>query len=554
MWLKNAQSFSWSAGMDREKYYGYYVETVKKYADNIIRIAYRPVEKGGVFADGIELESGLPVKWCFPEGKDVAISNLANQQNLLRILVALTNLTGEKKYKECAKNAILYNFARQHMYGLLEWGGHRFIDFETLEVVGIKEKKGEVHELKNCFPYYELMYEVDSKATERYIEAFWNAHVYRWGTLEINRHGYYIEKDGRLWANEFENPAAFEKARGLSFLNAGNDLMYGAGQLFIKSGKKGALIWLIRMARQYAKARDKETLLGAYQFNQAEAIATTTNDSDTSSRYGDRARRQLGEEFGDRALEGKMLLRSHAKTIYYNNAMMLLELGECLGNVGRELIEIVRTGLLAFAKYAYNSEKNEFIPMLTDGTSLEGYVFKKDGYYGKKGEVLQGYKADEEFLLSYTKAFIVTGDTELGKMVYNIASGLSLGGFGALNGNEVNSINMECDCRSGEALLAMIYLYNHFQCEEYLELAVHICENIVSKGFYNNCFVSDKSKKYANFDTMEPLAILTLCEVLSSKKECVPKYVSGEGYIHGNFKMHDGTIKTYTTHELYEEK
>lgn len=540
--------------MDREKYYSYYIETVKKYADNIISTAYRPLENGGVFADGIVLKSGEPVRWCFPEGKDVAISNLANQQNLLRVLVALTNLTGEEKYKECAKGAIQYIFDRQHMYGLLEWGGHRFIDFETLEIAGIREKKGEVHELKNCFPYYELMYEVDRKATERYIEAFWNAHVYRWGTLEINRHGYYIEKDSRLWANEFENPPAFEMARGLSFLNAGNDLMYGAGQLYMNSGKKGALIWLIRMARQYAKARDKGTLLGSYQFNQAEPIATTTNSGDTSSRYGDRAGRQLGEEFGDRALEGKMLLKSHAKTIYYHNALMLLELGGRLGNVGKELIEQVRTGLLAFAKYAYNPEKNEFIPMLTDGTSLEGYVFKKDGYYGKKGEVLKGYKADEKFLLSYTKAYIVTGDEDLGKTVYNIASGLSLGVLGTLNGKEVNHINMDCDCRSGEVLLAMIYLYRHFHCEEYLELAIHICENIVSEGFYKNCFVSDKGQKYANFDTMEPLAILTLCEELSSREGCVPEYMSGEGYIHGNFKMQDGTIKTYTTHELFEEK
>ena len=532
--------------MEREKYYERCMEVIKRYVDNIVKLGYREVGAGAIFADGIELESGLPVKWCFADGKEVEISNLANQQNLLRVLVALSNLTGEKKYKEMAQKAISYGFSRQHEYGLLQWGGHRFMDFKTLEVVGIQEKKGEVHELKNCFPFYELMYEVDKECTEKYIKAFWNAHVFKWDTLEINRHGYYVDRGNRLWAHEFQNPPAFEKAKGLSFLNAGNDLMYAAGHLVIHSGNKGALIWLIRMVRQYAKARDKNTLLGAYQFNQAQVLAATSNDKDTSSRYGDRAKRQFGEEFGDRALEGKMLLETQARTIYYNNAIILLELGKSLGNIGKELIEIVRTGLVAFARYAYDKERNVFKPLLTDGTSLEGYVLKRDG------TALECYKADEEFLLAYTRAYVVTGDCEIGNMVRNIAFGLGFGEFEFSYGKKMN-INMQCDCKSGEALLAILYLYRHFQCEEYLELAIRICDNIISRGIHKNCFVSDSGKRFAKFDCVEPLAILTLCECLLSKSNCVPTYVSGSGYIHGGYKMKDGTVVPYTTHQLYEE-
>src|SRR5690625_6100740 len=54
-------------------------------------------------------------------------------------------------------DAIRYHF--NHLVdesGLLHWGGHKFINLKTLEDVGPKEK-GYVHELKNCFPYYELM-------------------------------------------------------------------------------------------------------------------------------------------------------------------------------------------------------------------------------------------------------------------------------------------------------------------------------------------------------------------------------------------------------------
>ena len=164
----------------RDEYYVFFLETVRKYIDNIIRTSYKTADVGGIFADGIEIESGKHVRWNFPDGESVAISDIANEQNLLRTLVGLSNLTGEGCYKQYACDALRHIFSLQHSCGLLEWGGHRFIDYDTMKIVGIKEKKGDVHELKNCFPYYELMYEVDREATEKYIEAFWNAHVYRW--------------------------------------------------------------------------------------------------------------------------------------------------------------------------------------------------------------------------------------------------------------------------------------------------------------------------------------------------------------------------------------
>lgn len=74
-----------------------------------------------------------------------------------------------------------------------------------------------VHELKNHFPYYELMYEVDPAATIHYIRALWNAHVFNWSTLEISRHGSFGLKSSRLWAHEFRDAEPFRRLAGCLF-------------------------------------------------------------------------------------------------------------------------------------------------------------------------------------------------------------------------------------------------------------------------------------------------------------------------------------------------
>lgn len=130
--------------------------------------------------------------------------------------------------------------------------------------------------------------------------------------------------------------------------------------------------------------RDKATGLGVYQFTQALKRDETTDDADTHSKYGDRAQRQFGPEFGPTALEGNMMLKGRTSTIYSENALMQLQLGKDLGAEGKELLTWTTDGLKAFAKYAYNESDNTFRPMLANGKDLSNYVLPRDGYYGKK--------------------------------------------------------------------------------------------------------------------------------------------------------------------------
>jgi pectate lyase len=120
------------------------------------------------------------LKWIFPESVDfpdgrVAVwSDFAVQQNFMRILAAHTNLTGDPKYKDFAKAQYAhYSAHHQDKSGLLEWGGHRFVDLLTLSGVGMRDGLPDSpHKLKNAYPYYELMYEVNPAATAKFITAF----------------------------------------------------------------------------------------------------------------------------------------------------------------------------------------------------------------------------------------------------------------------------------------------------------------------------------------------------------------------------------------------
>ena len=88
-----------------------------------------------LLANGINVLTGEPLIWRFIDGREAVLSDFTIQQNFMRVLVSLTNLTGEPRYKAAAKDNYAYYFAHfQDEGGLLRWGGHCAIDLKTLQV------------------------------------------------------------------------------------------------------------------------------------------------------------------------------------------------------------------------------------------------------------------------------------------------------------------------------------------------------------------------------------------------------------------------------------
>ena len=514
------------------------LKAVVEFAENVLdkgrdRWGKKPTP---LFADGLNVDTLQPVRWVY-KGQEWIPSNLASQQNLFRTLSGLSNLTGEPRYKQAAKDAIAYHF--EHLRspcGLLRWGGHRFLDLQTLNTVG----ESNSHELKFNLPYYELMWEVDPAATEQYLKAFWNAHMLDWGKLDMNRHGSYGKKMGRLWDHVFEDPEPFFAGNGLTFLNCGSDLIYAGVLLYKFTGERGALEWSKRLAGQYVKARHPETGLGVYQYSKPHRRQEppATGPLPTTSNYGDRAENQFGAEFGAVACEG-YLLRS-PDSIYGHNAILQFQLAELLGEDGALLLAWTQAGLRACARHIYDPETNQMRPVWADGTDLTGHTVKRSGYYGPAGTVFRARPASGLLFWSYVLGYRLTGDGLLWETARSIARGHGLGDLGPSPGSDVR-VNLDTDHADPMALFGLLDVCRITDEPAYHNLARRIGDNLVRQRFHNGFFVASSEHVNANFNAVEPLAILALEAMLRDTPRAVPRYNGGRGFIHG---PHDGLGRT----------
>lgn len=540
-----------------------HVRNILHHARDVYRDQAAPL-----LANGFEVRGGAHLDWRFPDGGRSIISNFSCQQNLMRILHSLSALTGDRHYRNVAAGNVEFYFRHlQSEHGLLRWGGHQFVDLRTLRAVGPSEKN-HVHELKNAFPYYELMFEVDPMATRRFICGFWNAHV-SGPTLEISRHGKFDKAiDPRtLWNTaQYVRPEPYCETKGLSFLSAGNDLIYAGALLARYAGNDAAWTSARRLAAQFASARNPDTGLGAYQFSQPRQVEEARSHDETRSHFGDRAQRQLGPELETsprpaphqrRVLEATMLLESQARSIYSCNALMQLEVAARLPARSGGLLASTIDGLLAFKRHAHVAETNTFRPMLTDGTDLTDFVLLRNGYYGSAGGRLPPYPANCLYLLSYTRAYRVTGNGAIWQAVRDLALSNGMGDWGASHG--APSVNLATTLADPLAIFAVLDIYWKTSAAAYLDLARVIGNNLCERYFFRHIdgrpagyFIPSKDHVYVNVDTIEPYALLALQAAIEGRERAVPTFINAAGYTEGEYLLADGSSKTLQDRVLYE--
>ncbi len=483
-----------------------FVQAVQAFADDALkygRDTYGP-KHTPLFVDGINMETHEPVMWKSATGHAWVLSDLGNQQIFFRTLTGLSALTGDPKYKQAAVDATRYAFENLIEDGFLAWGGHMAYNASD-DVTVFAEDKSKVHELKSTYPFYELMWEIDPRTTKALIENMWNGHILDWSILDFNRHGV-PRKPGLLWRNKYKGGPVFFWGKGLTFINAGSDLVYAAAMLSKFTGDPEPLVWAKRLAHRYVETRDPKTGIGGYQFSQ---MASARCD-DVGKIRGDRAQYFFAEDFrGHHVVEGT-LFPGHGNTPEVRPQICEMLLGESLGSRGSEFIEWARQELTAWGKSAYRAKDNTFIPMLTDGTSMEGYVIKKDGYYGPKGRVLTAGKAGAIDFWTYALGYRITGDEFLWQMTRSITN--------------ANHFEESAD---PTALLGFLELYRKTKDRSYLQSAERVGDNILAAGRFR--------KGWVKFDRVEPLALLELAAAVRDRPQLVPAYNGGAGFFSATY-------------------
>lgn len=118
---------------------------VKQYVDNVLNKAsdtYHGDKPSPLLADGVDPRTGQQMEWIFPDGRRAVLSNFSAQQNLMRVMSGLSELSGDPQYQKRAEDIVRYHFQNyQDNSGLLYWGGHRFVDLKTLQPEGPRRKR-----------------------------------------------------------------------------------------------------------------------------------------------------------------------------------------------------------------------------------------------------------------------------------------------------------------------------------------------------------------------------------------------------------------------------
>ena len=94
------------------------------------------------------------------------------------------------------------------------------------------------------------------------------------------------------------------------------------------------------------------------------------------------------------------------KPLFYWQTQFLA--GEMLDGEGEEFKQWALEELTDIGKACYRKQDNTYVPILTDGTKLEGYVVREDGPLGPKGVVLQSVPAGPSDFWAYTVGYRVT--------------------------------------------------------------------------------------------------------------------------------------------------
>lgn len=152
--------------------------------------------------------------------------------------------------------------------------------------------------------------------------------------------------------------------------------------------------------------------------------------------------------------------------------------------------------------------------MLTDGLSLEGFVCRREGYFGPKGRVVGPIDAGPEFFWTYARASRLTDDPVCWRAARDVGRGLGLGDVGGPDSEPDLRAADRADSPDYALLYGLLELHRATDRGEYLEAARTLGAALLDDRFREStgAFVDDRNR--ARLDDPVPLSLLHLAAAI----------------------------------------
>jgi len=485
-----------------------------------------------------------------------------SQQNLLRLLTALSSITGQRKYVDAAYDATAFMFQRYQdaPSGLLYWGNHRYIDLASGQVYG---SKGGSHEIEDVFPFWEFMLAVDPTNAERLVKGMWESHLSmytnvqdQWDCFYFNRHGIYRKRDlSKTWDRPWNGPKGPKRAPHLSFISIMLDCSYGAFCLGFANRDDKPITWAERFAHAYIDRRDPRTKIWPHLSHRERRRERGLSVFGHTYPRATEPRLYAGHivEYVPRMLFGGLAMVETAQKHGY---------AKRIGAVSRA----VEQWVLGYMTCAYDPKAHRMRHIIIDGTDLTGHVFQKDGYFGaKKGGKLAPHRVTPLHHAAVARAYRLFGrKAEFWSILRDLFRGADLGKL-PRHPNGDPRLNYETTTPEPGYAFAFLDLYRATKNREYLRMAERIGRNIIryrqhrasglftlenTRVVYPGIYAAGSphlephekktvfelfghKHRTAALDTQEPLALLSIYACRKGQFDKAPMWVCGGLYPQG---------------------
>lgn len=190
-----------------------YLEVVQRSADTLLENARDTYGKQhtGMILSVLDRNTGKPAR-RLPNGNmptpptgiryadrtGLGGSNANLQIELYRVLDHLSEMTGDPRYTEASKTALVdFVVTTQHPdTGLLAWGEHLYWDCVRDRLGDLDPNK--IHEPKRKFIYFDELLEWDSERALKYARGLWEHQIADQKTGDFSRHAkYHVHNPGR---------------------------------------------------------------------------------------------------------------------------------------------------------------------------------------------------------------------------------------------------------------------------------------------------------------------------------------------------------------------